>query len=85
MLIGAAHRKATTEWIVGGGQDRTPVPARRFRSLSFTWHGEPLHMDGLPWGPPDAPYGSVLTAKADAAEVVVALEPDGVTILVPPA
>lgn len=81
---GAGERDAIASWISAGGSGTPPVGSRRVRRLSFLWRGEPLHMDGRPWGDVDAAYGKIRAARVGGgAEVTVALDTDVVQVLVP--
>ena len=84
--VAAGDRDAISSWMPTGHRSAAPVRAEAVGSVSLCWHGEPVHIDGRPWGPEDAAYEKVRTAPAgEGSRIVVELETHGVPVPVPPA
>jgi diacylglycerol kinase family enzyme len=83
VTVGPDRRDAVADWMAEGGGE-PPVDAVGIGELRFVWQGEPLHVDGRPWGDRTAPFEKARTAEAgEGRDVMVSLEPEGVPVLVP--
>lgn len=89
VAAGEADREALADWMsLAGSNGQTaraaPLDARRVRSVSFRWRGEPLHIDGRPWGGEATPWAKARMVRAGQGKrVTLRLEPEAVAVLVP--
>jgi diacylglycerol kinase (ATP) len=75
VVLEPSRRKDMLRWLKAGDESEPPpFTTRRGRKIEFVWEGTPMHVDD------DIP-----PLEESAATITLEMEPDAVTILVPPA
>jgi diacylglycerol kinase (ATP) len=75
LVLEPSRRKDMLRWLKAGDESKPPpFTTRRGRKIKFLWEGTPMHVDD------DIP-----PLEESAATVSLEMEPDAVSILVPPA
>ncbi len=84
VLAKEEDRQRISDWLHSDPEQDPGLQVRSTRRVEFTWHGDPVHIDGDTWSDSSASFrsGGVL-AHGEGAPVVVTLEPHSVAILVP--